>query len=537
MPSPYCNGFRTNLSFEQIAVRLTTWPDLEWSPWTQPDGPFSFHVNGYTAVPTPAVIEICSDPGPNQSNRFALKISHTVLDPVAAANGYFQMREKIHELLEATLIVKAVEEEIRATLDAERDILNLDSQNLRAVPGSIRVLHKHLKVLCLGRNRLTALPGEIAELTELTELEISESRLKELPPGIGSLKNLRMLDLSGNRLSTLPAEIGGLTHLRTLNLDRNRLELLPREIGNLKHLRKLNIEDNRLTHLPREFLNLSSLEDFDLDKWKVGPKKGLPPSNIRALIAGDNPWVYPPPETIRRGVKAIREYLTANPDPAHAARRVPHVYTVHVDDSYHRMNQTMRSKLGEFSDGETAIAACRKVVDEFFLKLSPGKTAIELFSDFKSFGEDPFLKTTDESCRFDAWEYAELRAKVIAAANAPAAPRTEAATPPSQKPIFALKSTLQVSQSFKVNMASRIREAIAELTWKMETTPDGLRHQITGERRDPGHVTAVTIKNLESSEPHEPCIYVSANSTDEADPQLKALFQRVQAAIFNKPGA
>lgn len=86
-------------------------------------------------------------------------------------------------------------------------------------------------------------------------------------------------------------------------------------------------------------------------------------------------------------------------------------------------------------------------------------------------------------------------------------------------------------------MASRIREAIAELTWKMETTPDGLRYQITGERRDPNHVTAVTIKNLESSEPHELCIYVSANSTDEADPQLKALFQRVQAAIFNKPGA
>jgi len=60
---------------------------------------------------------------------------------------------------------------------------------------------------------------------------------------------------------------------------------------------------------------------------------------------------------------------------------------------------------------------------------------------------------------------------------------------------------------------------------------------MVGERRDPGNVTAITIKNFASSGPHELCIYVSANSTDEAAPHLQALFQRVQAAIFNRPGA
>ncbi len=37
----------------------------------------------------------------------------------------------------------------------------------------------------------------------------------------------------------------------------------------------------------------------------------------------------------------------------------PSVYTVFVDES-------QRCKLGEFADCESAVAACKKLVDEFF---------------------------------------------------------------------------------------------------------------------------------------------------------------------------
>jgi hypothetical protein len=47
---------------------------------------------------------------------------------------------------------------------------------------------------------------------------------------------------------------------------------------------------------------------------------------------------------------------------------------------------------GEFKTLETAIAACRKFVhrdlDHLF---KPGMTAKELYSDYTSFGEDPFV--------------------------------------------------------------------------------------------------------------------------------------------------
>ena len=40
-------------------------------------------------------------------------------------------------------------------------------------------------------------------------------------------------------------------------------------------------------------------------------------------------------------------------------------YTVFVDDNFHFMDEGERCKLGEFKSAEAAIAAARKIVDEF----------------------------------------------------------------------------------------------------------------------------------------------------------------------------
>jgi len=59
------------------------------------------------------------------------------------------------------------------------------------------------------------------------------NRLTALPPEIAHLTNLGRLMLEGNRLTALPTEIAQLTGLRALKLDGNRLTALPREVADL----------------------------------------------------------------------------------------------------------------------------------------------------------------------------------------------------------------------------------------------------------------------------------------------------------------
>ena len=43
------------------------------------------------------------------------------------------------------------------------------------------------------------------------------------------------------------------------------------------------------------------------------------------------------------------------------------VYTVYIDDNFHYMDESERYKLGDFPDCASAIAACKRIVDEFLL--------------------------------------------------------------------------------------------------------------------------------------------------------------------------
>ena len=69
-----------------------------------------------------------------------------------------------------------------------------------------------LKRLDLSRNRLTALPPEIAALTKLTTLHLNDNQLTALPPEIAALSALTTLDLNDNQLTALPPEIAALTN-------------------------------------------------------------------------------------------------------------------------------------------------------------------------------------------------------------------------------------------------------------------------------------------------------------------------------------
>lgn len=73
-----------------------------------------------------------------------------------------------------------------------------------------------------------------------------------------------------------------------------------------------------------------------------------------------------------------------------------HTYTVIVDDNFHYMDEDERYRHGEFDDCESAVKACKKIVDEFLLQhYEPGMIAEQLLTGYIMFGEDPFVSTTD----------------------------------------------------------------------------------------------------------------------------------------------
>ena len=99
--------------------------------------------------------------------------------------------------------------------------------------------------------------------------------------------------------------------------------------------------------------------------------------------------------------------------PSKKGERV-HEYQVYVDENSHYMDETERYSAGFFKDCAAAKATCCRIVDEFLLSnYREGMSADKLLSLYKSFGEDPWISSADEGCKFSAWGYAEERCEEI----------------------------------------------------------------------------------------------------------------------------
>ena len=186
----------------------------------------------------------------------------------------------------------------RELAKAERDgSLDLQQRRLTVLPPEVSQL-TNLQRLELDGNQLTALPPEITQLTNLQILGLSGNQLTALPPEITQLTNLQILGLSGNQLTALPPEIRQLASLQRLDLDRNRLTVLPLEIGQLTSLQSLGLSGNQLTALPPEIRQLASLQRLDLDRNRltVLPQEIGQLTSLQSLYLHDNQLTVLPPE-------------------------------------------------------------------------------------------------------------------------------------------------------------------------------------------------------------------------------------------------
>jgi hypothetical protein len=89
-------------------------------------------------------------------------------------------------------------------------------------------------------------------------------------------------------------------------------------------------------------------------------------------------------------------------------------YTVYVDDNFHYMDARERYKHGEFDDCESAVAACKRIVDEFLSTYNVSAGADKMYEQYVSFGDDPWISSEDSECKFSAWNYAKDRCRELA---------------------------------------------------------------------------------------------------------------------------
>ena len=142
--------------------------------------------------------------------------------------------------------------------------LDISDNKLTSLPGSIGNLVQ-LTELNVGRNELTSLPESIGNLTQLTELDISDNKLTSLPGSIGNLVQLTVLNMCELRLQEVPHGVQQLSKLKYLDLSFNPLKTLPDWLGDITELCMLNISSLQLTAIPSSFLKLNI--PFLVDRW------------------------------------------------------------------------------------------------------------------------------------------------------------------------------------------------------------------------------------------------------------------------------
>lgn len=143
--------------------------------------------------------------------------------------------------------------------------LNLSKNLLTSLPKELASLSK-LRKLVLDGNKFGEIPSCVCKLPQLYELYISDNLVVKFPKELANLKTLAKIYINNNKLSEFPKEVLELPLMESLGLDNNDIKSIPSKIGELKKLRRFSLVGNNVKHIPDEIGELSALKFFDIGK-------------------------------------------------------------------------------------------------------------------------------------------------------------------------------------------------------------------------------------------------------------------------------
>lgn len=197
------------------------------------------------------------------------------------------------------LIVYEIREFDISRLKGQHNLRELEIWNCGTLDFSPIKNLQNLTSLNLYKSQIRSL-SPIKNLHNLTTLNLSESQINDLSP-IKDLQSLTSLDLSGNQISDL-SPLENLRNLASLNLQGNHIKDID-PIKKLKQLKALTLNDNPIERLPNWIVdqNLKLYWDDDAVIY-LAPR-------TEYITFGDNPLKSPPPEIIKEGKEAVKNYF------------------------------------------------------------------------------------------------------------------------------------------------------------------------------------------------------------------------------------
>ena len=164
-------------------------------------------------------------------------------------------------------------------------LLNLSDNQITEIPEAIAKL-TNLTLLNLSNNQITEIPEAIAKLTNLIHLYLNSNQITEIPEAITKLTNLTHLYLSDNQITEIPEAITKLTNLTHLYLSDNQITEIPEAIAKLTNLTLLNLSDNQITEIPSEILSTNDAKKIFNYLRQIRISKTRPLHEAKLLLIG-----------------------------------------------------------------------------------------------------------------------------------------------------------------------------------------------------------------------------------------------------------
>jgi Leucine-rich repeat (LRR) protein len=125
-------------------------------------------------------------------------------------------------------------------------VLQLEHNQIEALPPSLAELNDTLVELSLFNNRFSNFPGALIEKLALQSLDFGRNQLNSLEGLVNpaSLKILKTMLLQQNLFSTFPASLCSMTSLQKLDLGNNSISTIPDALSNLGQLKELYLKVN-----------------------------------------------------------------------------------------------------------------------------------------------------------------------------------------------------------------------------------------------------------------------------------------------------
>jgi len=157
---------------------------------------------------------------------------------------------------------------------AQNKLLSIDSLN--QIEGITKVKdlpegNSEVVKIVLKRERLTIIPPQIFDYTNLQYLDLSKNKIDSISPDIAKLKNLQVLILSKNQIDAFPYEIFLLSNLVILEANSNGVNYISPNIKMLTKLKSLDLWNTNVTTFPDEMTVLENLEVIDLRGITMNP--------------------------------------------------------------------------------------------------------------------------------------------------------------------------------------------------------------------------------------------------------------------------